>query len=235
MTTRTTAFLLLGLFPKLTALRAVMPRPVAVASLLFVVTFIMINGLQVISSRLLDARRTLVIGFSIVAGVAVEAFPTMAAGAPPSIVPLIGSSLVFSTLVALLLNLLFRIGVKQTATFKMVSAPVQAEKLEQFMETNGATWGARRDVIDRAKFNLAQSMEVIMDSCEPQGPVEVAATFDEFSLDLRVTYVGPPLELPDKRPTNEEIMDSEEGHRRLAGFMLRRYADRVAATYKAGR
>jgi len=228
-------FLLLGFFPKLTALLAVMPRPVVVASLLFAVTFIMINGLQVMSSRMLDARRTLVVGLAIVAGTAVEVFPTLSATAPDAARPLIGSSLVFSTLIALLLNFLFRIGVKQTATFKVESAPVQAEKLEQFMETNGATWGARRDVIDRAKFNLAQSLEVIVDSCEPQGPVEVTATFDEFNLDLRVSYVGPPIELPMRRPTNEEIMESEEGQRRLAGFMLRRYADRVAATHKSGR
>jgi xanthine permease XanP len=228
-------FLLLGLFPKLTALLAVMPRPVVVASLLFAVTFIMINGLQVMSSRMLDSRRTLVVGLAIVAGTAIEVFPTISATAPEAARPLIGSSLVFSTLIALLLNVLFRIGVKQTATLKVESAPVEAEKLEQFMETHGATWGARRDVIDRATFNLAQSIEVIMDSCEPQGPVEVMATFDEFNLDVRVSYIGPPLELPDKRPSNEEIMESEEGQRRLAGFMLRRYADRVAATHKAGR
>ncbi len=34
---------------------------------------------------------------------------------------------------------------------------------------------------------------------------------------------------------NEEIMASEDGARRLAGFMLRRHADRVQATSKAGR
>ncbi|MGH8634815.1 MAG: uracil-xanthine permease family protein [Burkholderiales bacterium] len=228
-------FLLLGLFPKLTALLAVMPRPVVVASLLFAVTFVMINGLQVMNSRMMDARRTLVVGLAIVAGIAIEVFPSVSATAPEGARPLIGSSLVFSTLIALLLNFVFRIGVKKTVTFKVEGAPVDAEKLEQFMETHGATWGARRDVIDRAKFNLAQSLEVIVDSCEPQGPVEVAATFDEFSLDLRVSYVGPPLELPDKRPSNEEIMESDEGQRRLAGFMLRRYADRVAATHRGGR
>jgi len=228
-------FLLLGLFPKLTTLLAVMPRPVVVASLLFAVTFIMINGLQVMSSRMLDARRTLVVGLAIVAGTAVEVFPTLSATAPEAARPLIGSSLVFSTVIALLLNFLFRIGVKQTATFKVDGAPVQAEKLEQFMETNGAAWGARRDVIDRAKFNLAQSLEVIVDSCEPQGPVEVATSFDEFNLDLRVSYVGPPIELPERRPSNEEIMESEDGQRKLAGFMLRRYADRVVATHRAGR
>jgi NCS2 family nucleobase:cation symporter-2 len=228
-------FLLLGLFPKLTALLAVMPRPVVVASLLFAVTFIMINGLQVMSSRMLDARRTLVVGLAIVAGTAVEVFPTISAMAPEAAKPLIGSSLVFSTVIALLLNFLFRIGVKQTATFKVDGAPVQAEMLDQFMETNGAAWGARRDVIDRAKFNLSQSLEVIVDSCEPQGPVEVAASFDEFNLDVRVSYAGPPIELPERRPSNEEIMESEEGQRRLAGFMLRRHADRVTAVHRAGR
>ena len=228
-------FLLLGLFPKLTALLAVMPRPVVVASLLFAVTFVMINGLQVMSSRMLDSRRTLVIGLAIVAGAAVEVFPGLSATAPDAARPLIGSSLVFSTAIALLLNALFRIGVKQTALFRVESVPVDPEKLEEFMEVNGAAWGARRDVIDRAKFNLAQSLEVVLESGEPRGPLEITASFDEFNLDVRVSYEGAPLELPDTRPSAEEIVASEEGQRRLAGFLLRRFADRVSSTHRAGR
>jgi NCS2 family nucleobase:cation symporter-2 len=228
-------FVVLGLMPKLATLLAVMPRAVMVAALLFTICFIIINGLQVITSRLLDARRTMVIGFSIIAGIAVEAFPAMYAEAPSSVVPLIGSSFVFSTLIALLLNLLFRLGVTKTATLKIDIAQIDAKQIEDFMEAHGAAWGARRDVIERAIFNLTQSVEAIVEGCEPQGPLEIAATFDEFSLDLRIVYSGPPLDLPQKRPTNAEIMESEEGQRRLAGFMLRRYADRVAASHKGGR
>lgn len=228
-------FIALGLMPKLATLLAVMPRAVMVAALLFTICFIVINGLQIITSRLLDARRTLVIGVGIIAGVAVEAFPAMAAGVPPGFVPLIGSSFVFSTMVALLLNLLFRLGVKKTATMKVEKTQVESEKVEKFMEAQGALWGARRDVIDRASFNLTQSIETIVEGCEPQGALEIAASFDEFNLDLRVSYLGPPLDLPDKRPTNQEIMASEEGQRKLAGFMLRRHADRVQATHRAGR
>jgi len=83
--------------------------------------------------------------------------------------------------------------------------------------------------------NLAQSIEVIMDGCAPEGPIEVAASFDEFTLDLRVPYAGAPLELPERRPSNEEILASEEGQRRLAGFMLRRYADQVQTTHRGDR
>ena len=159
----------------------------------------------------------------------------MAAAAPDWARTLFGSSLVFATAVALALNFVLRIGVRQTAILSMEGAPFDATKLEEFMEVNGAAWGARHDVIERAKFNLVQSMEVIADGCEPQGSVEVTATFDEFNLDIVVAYNGPPVELPTRRPTNEEIMESDEGQRKLAGFMLRRYADRVAATHRSGR
>ncbi len=51
---------------------------VIVAALLFAVSFIMINGLQIMTSRLLDARRTLIISLSVIAGMAVEVFPSIA-------------------------------------------------------------------------------------------------------------------------------------------------------------
>ena len=63
-----------------------------------------------IASRLLDVRRTIVIGLAIVAGVAIEAFPVIAENAPEALLPVVGSALVFSTLIALVLNLLFRLG-----------------------------------------------------------------------------------------------------------------------------
>jgi NCS2 family nucleobase:cation symporter-2 len=186
------------------------------------------------ASRLLDARRTFVIGLSFIIAIAVDITPAFFHALPASMQPLVGSSLVAGMLTAILLNLIFRIGVRRVQNLVLSVGRVDPAALEQFMEANGASWGARRDIVDRARFNLAQSIEVIMDSCKPQGPVEVTASFDEFNLDLRISYVGSPLELPEQRPPNEEIMESEVGQQRLAGFMLRRYADRVQATHRSG-
>lgn len=97
-----------------------------------------------------------------------------------------------------------------------------------------AAWGARRDVIDRATINLSQSIEAIVESCAPEGPIEVAASFDEFNLNLRVSYSGPALELPETRPRNEEIKVPDEGQWKLTGFMLSRHADRVQSRYRDG-
>ena len=132
-------FLLLGFLPKLPAVLAVMPRPVIVAALMFVVAFILINGLQVMSSRMLDARRTLVIGLSIVAGTAVEVFPALAATAPKVLTPIIGSSLVFSTLIALVLNLLFRLGVRKTLTISLEPSKWNLSQVDDMLRKQGAT------------------------------------------------------------------------------------------------
>jgi xanthine permease XanP len=225
----------LAFFPKLGILLYQMPKAVSGAALLFAAAFIFINGLEIICSRLLDARRTLVIGLSFLAGIAVDFYPGFFGKLPAGMLAIFGSSLVLGTLLALALNFLFRLGVRKTQRLAVDPGQLDPVEIEAFMEAQGAAWGARRDVIDRASFDLTQSIETIVESCEPQGPLEIEASFDEFSLDVRVSYSGPPLELPEKRPTNEEIMASEEGQRRLAGFMLRRHADRVASTHRGGR
>jgi len=228
-------FVLLGFFPKLTALLAVMPRSVIVPALLFAVSFIIINGLQVVSSRLLDARRTLVLGLSLIAGLAVEVFPSIAAMAPKPLAPLVGSSLVLATLVALALNLVFRIGVKKTVRLTFEPALADAQKIEEFLQSNAAKWGARPDVVNRATFAALQLLEAVEENCWRGGPITLEASFDEFNLDIRVSYQGEALEFPDRRPSNEEIRDSDNGVRLLAGFMLRRNADRVRSDAKDGR
>ena len=81
-------FLFLGFCPKLTAALASTPRSIIVPALLFTVTYIIINGAQIMTSRLLDARRTFVLGLAIVAGGAVEVFPSVTASAPSQLSPL---------------------------------------------------------------------------------------------------------------------------------------------------
>jgi NCS2 family nucleobase:cation symporter-2 len=227
-------FLLLGFFPKLPALLGLMPRPVIVAALLFAVSFIIINGLQIMVSRLLDARRTLIIALSTIAGMAIEAFPSISTSAPASFAPLVGSSLVLATVTALVLNLIFRIGVKRTATLTIEEREIDPEAIDLFFHTNGATWGARPEIVKRAAYGTTQLIDAIASDHLGDGPIVVEASFDEFNLDVRVTYQGEQLTFPDQRPSLAEIRESENGARLLAGFMLRRNADRTRSEWKDG-
>ena len=227
--------IVIAFIPKLPAVLAVMPRPVVVAALMFAVTFILINGLQVMSSRMLDARRTLVIGLSIVAGTAVEVFPVISATAPKTFAPMVGSSLVFSTVIALALNLLFRLGVRQTLTIKLEPSRWNTSQIDDMVRRQGAIWGARADVITHASWAICQVVDAVAENCWYAGTLAIEMSFDEFNLNVRMYYEGELLEFPAQRPTEDDILGGDDGVRRLAGYMLRHVADRVRSEIHNGR
>ena len=225
--------IVLAFFPSVTGSLIMMPRPVMGAALLFSACFVLISGLQTITSRMLDARRTIIIGLSIASGIAAEIVPGYATDIPPAIQPIVSSSIVLGTIAALLLNGIFRLGQRQRVTLSLdPAAGDTVEQVDEFFTGAGREWGARPDVLLRVSFGINQAIETIRENCEPEGPVEIEARFDEFNLDVRISYRGAPLELPDERPTDSEIMETEDGYRRLAGYLLRRNADRVRTSHK---
>ena len=222
-------FLALAFLPKVSGLLAVMPRAVIVGAVLFVACFIIVNGLQIMTSRLLDARRTLTIALPVVGGTAIEVFPHLSSIVPGALAPLFSSSLVFATVLGLLLNLLFRVGVRRTVTLEINQPGTAHQKIDDFFVRQGAAWGARPDAIKRAIFGVTQLVDAVDENCRKEGPMIVTASFDEFNLDVHLAYQGDPLAFPDERPSPEDIRTGLDGMRRLAGFMLRRNADRLAA------
>ena len=227
-------YLALAFTPKAATIFAIMPGAVVGATLVFASALVFVNGILIITSRMLDARRIFVIGISFMVGMTVDVFPGFYGALTPEIRVITSSSLVLGTLTALILNLLFRVGVRRTQTLVVGALAFDRQRIHDFMETQGGAWGARREVIERARFSLMQSLETIIESCAPRGRLEVEASFDEFSLDIRISYPGELLILPDRRPTSEEIIETEDGARRLAGYMLRHNADRVRSELKDG-
>jgi len=219
-------FLVLGFVPFVSGVLIAMPHAVVAAVLLFTSCFVFLNGIESMTARMLDARKILVIGMAVHAGLAVEVFPSFFRSAPAWAQPLVGSALVAGTLVAIALNLLFRIGVRKVATFSVDPQHFSTSAVSDFMQDQGAAWAARRDVVNRATFGAVQLLELLADT---PGPIELEARFDEFNLDLRVRYTGAPLEFPERRPSAREIMASAEGERLLAGHLLRRSADRISS------
>jgi xanthine permease XanP len=228
-------FLSLGFCPKLTAVLAIMPRAVVVAALMYAVTFIIINGLQVMMSRMLDARRTFVLAFGILGGVTIEVFPNSLNLLPSEIAAVAGSSFVASTTIALILNLVFRIGVRKSATFSVEREQIDPQKIENFFSEQGKTWGARPDITKRASFGVIQLIEAIGSTYWRAGQMTVRASFDEYKMEIVVTYIGERLSFSEERPSVEQIVDSDDGPRLLAGFLLRRTADGVRSEFKAGK
>jgi xanthine permease XanP len=219
-----------ALQPMLIGAFAIMPRPVMAAAMIFTAVFIMISGVQIISSRVLDGRRTLVVGMGVLSFYAVTVNPGAFANAPNWAQPLVTSPLVLATLVTLLLNSIFRIGIRRKVEIIVDPTSPDAMEITNFIERNAGIWGARRDVISRIEFAVQQTVDSIVDLCDSGGAIRLEIGFDEFVIDVVISYKGNALEFPERQPSHEEIIELEEGHRRLAGFLIRSYADRIRAS-----
>ena len=218
------AFVLLSLVPPAAVVFTTIPAPVIGAAMFFTAAFVFTSGLQMITARLLDSRKIIVIGFSFAMAVIADVSHDLLSQAPLLLHPILDNALVLGTFSAVLLNLFMRIGVRQRVTMKLDAGHVNRDTIERFLTEQGGRWGARRDIINRAIFGVVQLLEVVGDV--PEGS-EIEASFDEFNLDVRVKYEGAPLMIPERKPTPREIIAGEEGERLLAGYLLRQSADRI--------
>jgi hypothetical protein len=89
-------FILLGFSPKLTAVLSIMPTPVMGSIVVFVASFMIMSGLQIILSSKQDTRKTFVIGIPLIFGLSLQALPELYAQVVPWLRPLFGSALTFS-------------------------------------------------------------------------------------------------------------------------------------------
>jgi xanthine permease XanP len=162
-------FIVMACSPILRSLFVVMPDPVMGGALMFSACYILVSGIQIITSRLLDSRRTAIVGFTIILVVTREAFPQSSEGLAFLLQPFLGSGLATGLSVAMLLNAIFRVGVRRRETLRLESANLKAEDVWSFFHTQGAKWAARKDVVDRVSQAVAQLIETIRDSAQPRG------------------------------------------------------------------
>jgi xanthine permease XanP len=227
--------ILLAFLPKIAAIFVIMPTPVMGASLVFAASFMVIAGIQIMLSRMVDARKTFVIGTSIVFGLSVDFIPGMYRDLPDWIQPFFQSPLSLATLCAIVLNLFLRIGISKTACIELVPGVDSSDKVFPFMQKQGGLWGAMPDVISRAASAITETFEAVESRSVGKGPLQVAVSFDEFNLDVEMTYTGAPLVFPDIKTLEEELLTSPEGNAKLSLFLIRWYADKVESHVKNGR
>ena len=220
----------LAFCPKLAAVFAIMPEPVMGATLVFALSFMVVAGIQIIMSRMIDARKTFVVGISLILGLGVDMVPEAFHTFPHWSQPIFSSSLATASVAAILLNLVFRIGIAAKATIELPPGPDASGQLYDFMETQGGKWGARREVIDKATAAMDEFMESATRQELTREPVVLEARFDEYHLDLDIRYRGRAIEFPERQPSPRELLEEPDAMDRVAGYLVRRYANRVSTS-----
>jgi xanthine permease XanP len=226
--------IVLAFVPVLATIFLIMPGPVIGGTLVYVAGFIIVGGMQTITTRMLDSRKIFVIGISFILGISVYLIPGAYSGVPSLISPIFDSALSLATVIAITLNLVMRIGVRKEITVTIDPGTNISDQVFTLMERQGEAWAARAEVIHRMAMALTEAAELVIDQMKSSAPVTVSVSFDEYSLDANVTYAGPPIPLPDHRPSEEEIISNPSAMILLGGFLIRGHADKVSSSSSAG-
>ena len=212
-----------------------MPQSVIGVILLVEIAFVVPTAMQICSSRLLDGRRMFVLGISMAFGFGVSIVPGFAKAFPLWLQPLTGNALAVGTIIAISLHLLFRIGIASHQKLEIVPGPAAMEDVVLFMKRSGGAWGARPEVIAKATSALNELMETLQAQQLIKGPLLIDASFEEFNLNVDVSYQGELLAISQQRPTEQELLEDDMAFVRLSGFLLTKFADKISSEQKNDR
>jgi xanthine permease XanP len=182
-------FILVACLPMLSTFITIIPRPAMGAIIVYTAGFLMVAGMQMILSRMINNRRMFMVGLSITVGAAIILMPELTSTVPANLKPILGSGLTMGVLTAVILNLIFRIGIVKTSQITL-TGPEDSAKATRFLEDCGVSWGARHDVIIRSGESLAEALEALFEAKLMDGPAALIATFDEYKVALALNYPG---------------------------------------------
>lgn len=225
----------LAFFPRFAEIFVVMPQPVMGATPLFAVCFIIFTGLQIMMSRMMDARKIFVLGISMIFGLSTMALLNVYTQIQnPWIRPLFGSSLYLATILAIILTIVFQIGLKKKVDLDLEPGKTASQEILDLLEKQGSLWGARPAVIAHAASALNELLELISLLDLANKAVHLEIIFDEFNLDLALRYDGKPLAM-DGEYVAPSSVDAEISFAQLSLQLIRKDADRIDVSEKNGR
>jgi hypothetical protein len=232
--------MLLAFVPAVPSLIVLTPAPVVGALLIYTSAFMIVAGMDLILSRMMNTKRSFTVGISIVAGAAVYVLPRLVEAAPGWSQTMVSSGLTVSAIAAVLLNMLFRIGVHQTAS-TIIDARGGGAEVADFLEHWGKVWGARREVILRAGLAIGEAMEILQRTGATAGQAELVVRFDEVDLVCTLRYPGEPLQLGTAEVNVAAMLDAddddviEQGMRQVSALLVTRLADKVRTAKRDGK
>jgi len=225
----------LAFCPKLALVFVIMPDPVMAAILVFVSSFMILAGIQIVTTRMLDTRKIFVIGTSLIFGLSVHLFPMAYNNVPSLFKPVFGSALSLSAIMVVILNMIFRIGISKHKALSVQPSSDSLIIVSDTIEAQGAAWGARKDVIERVKTAMNELMESLVGLELTRKEVAIDMVFDEMNLNITIGYEGEMIDLESVCPSQSELLEDATAVFRLSSLIVRQRVDRIKTGCKNGK
>jgi xanthine permease XanP len=222
---------LLACFPKFSSLIVGMPRPVMAAALFFNGSLMFVAGIQIVASRPITLRASLIVGFSILSAFSVMIFPDFYRSLPGWMHQFTDSQITVAVITSVILNAIFLLGTWRYGQLQVGErgSPVTGKSFDDFFLKQASEWNLPLEDVKRVRSVVDEAIEQV--SANAQGPVEIRVGSDSFDVKVALKYVGNLPSLPDARP-KREMVEEQSFVNGLTGYLSGLHADRIERTAK---
>ena len=223
--------ILLSCLPKFAGLIVNMPRPVMAAALFFNGALMLVAGIQIIASRPITLRATIVIGFSILAAMTVAVYPEFYRSLPGWTQQFTSSIISMAVVVAVPLNALFLLGTWRYSQLRLgtESTPATPASFDVFFEKQAKEWKIPGEDVARVRSVVDSAIEDV--TANADGPVELQMGSDTFDIEVTLRYKGNLPTLPPARP-RKRMVEEQSFISGLTGYLSGVHADRIERSAK---
>ena len=201
-----------------------MPNAVLAGLLFYSAAYFIVSGSELAMSRMMSPRRSLVIGLSVSVGVVLQTVPGLTDQADGTLFEHVLSPMTFATILAIVLNLLMRIGIKQKDMF-IINEHVDGDDISEKLDSLGESWGLHRATVARARATVSEIAEIVVALAE--GDVVCLFEHDELHLSITLTYRGQVILTPEAAPTADELINNPDGVAQMSAWIIKRLSDRA--------
>jgi len=223
--------IVLACFPKFSSLIINMPRPVMAAALFFNGALMFVAGIQIVASRPITLRASLIVGFSILAAQSVLIFPEFYKSLPAWTHQLTSSEITMAVLVSVALNAMFLAGTWRYSQLRLGGdgSPLSVAKFDDFFVKQAKEWKIAGEDVKRVRSVVDEAIELV--AANAQGPVEIGVASDSFDIKVTLNYTGNLPALPDAWP-KREMVEEQSFVSGLTGYLSGLHADRIERSAK---
>ena len=222
---------LLACFPKFSSLIVNMPHPVMAAALFFNGSLMLVAGIQIVASRPITLRASLIVGFSILMAQSVLIFPEFYKSLPSWTHQFTGSEITMAVVASVVLNAIFLVGTWRYSQLRLGGdgSPLSAETFNDFFVKQAKEWKIPEEDVKRVRSVVDEAVELV--AANAQGPVEIGVSSDSFDVRVTLKYAGNLPVLPDARP-KREMVEEQSFVSGLSGYLSGLHADRIERSAK---
>jgi len=177
----------IGCSPKLVGVFMLVPPEVAGSLLVFTACFMIVGGMTIILSRTTDLRGNFIIGISTLLALSETAFPEYFQHLSPAVRTITSSPLSLGLAVALVLTLLFQLGIRQLAKIEWSGTDESTAAALAFLRATQKTWNIASRTVESSVADIGNVLAYIVSARAHSADGIVAIVYNgiEIVVDVR--------------------------------------------------